>query len=194
MIDSYTPIANLNVGSTDTNDVNNTLYNDGKQHSGNYVQLIGDIVFDNWTSGNDPFISFTAEKQLPITIKTLISDLMGFHSSGLSLILRNYEDLDNAEFNWGLMAESISGEVSYSEFDTTQLTGYRESFDMDAYWQAMVLAKSGNTVDAAQLIQNKIWANDSIACVSINAGLAGVGGSYPNAMTYLFVGYLQASN
>ena len=201
LIDSYTPIANLNVGSADTNDVNNTLYNDGKQHSGNYVQLIGDIVFDNWTSGNDPFISFTAEKQLPITIKTLISKLMGLHTSGLSLILRNYEDLDNAEFNWGLMAESISGEVSYSEFDTTQLTGYKESFNMNAYWQALALATEGQNTgnqtlmtQAAQLIQNKIWANDSIACVSINAGLAGLGGSYPNAMTYLFVGYLQASN
>ena len=134
--------------------------------------------------------------------------------------MRNYdttdktpaEALDAAEFNWGLMADSIEGrKINYSEFDTSGLTGYRDAFDVKAYWNALQAAtraqhyqQAGQMQQAAEalaeatgLIQNNIWANDSIACVSVNASKAGLdipGFEFADGISYLFLGYLSGSN
>lgn len=221
LIDGVTKIESFNTGSTDTQDANNTFFNDNKHHAGNYIQLAGDVVFDNWTDGKDPFMQYsgTEEAMIPNAAKTMIVNLLSLQDSGLTLLLRNYdvsdktpeEALDAAEFNWGLMADSIEGgRINYSEFDTSGLTGYRDAFDVEAYWNALQLATlaqklaGSNPVQAGQylqqatgLIQNNIWANDSIACVSVNASKAGLdipGFVFADGISYLFLGYLSGSN
>ncbi len=221
LIDGVTEIESFNTGSTDTQDANNTFFNDNKHHAGNYIQLAGDVVFDNWTDGKDPFMQYsgTEEAMIPNAAKTMIVNLLSLQDSGLTLLLRNYdvsdktpeEALDAAEFNWGLMADSIEGgRINYSEFDTSGLTGYRDAFDVEAYWNALQLATlaqklaGSNPVQAGQylqqatgLIQNNIWANDSIACVSVNASKAGLdipGFVFADGISYLFLGYLSGSN
>lgn len=218
LIDGVTKIESFNTGST-----NNTFFNDNKHHAGNYIQLAGDVVFDNWTDGKDPFMQYSgaAEAMIPNAAKKMIVNLLNLQDSGLSLLLRNYdttdktpaEALDAAEFNWGLMADSIEGgKINYTEFNTTGLTGYRQNFYADAYWDALQAAMRAqqiagtNPQEAARalekaigLIQNSIWANDSIACVSVNASKAGItvpvpGFEFADGISYLFLGYLSGSN
>ena len=221
LIDGVTEIESFNTGSTDTQDANNTFFNDNKHHAGNYIQLAGDVVFDNWTDGKDPFMQYSGaeEAMIPNAAKKMIVNLLSLQDSGLTLLLRNYdvsdktpeEALDAAEFNWGLMADSIEGgKINYSEFDASGLTGYKKDFRTDAYWDALQAAMRAqqiagtNPQEAAQalakatgLIQKSIWANDSIACVSVNAKYANItvpGFEFADGISYLFLGYLSGSN
>ncbi len=189
LIDEYTEVTEFNT------DGNNTFYNDGKEHTGTIIKFVGNVVFDNWTDGKDPFLAYNDDgtATIPTQLKQIV--YRGLGSEGVYMVLKDVMtngqiNLDNAKFNWGFMAESFSSNKKDEckfEIDFSEVNGKSPNYSKDAYWRGLYAGMTGDYT-TAKAEMAKIFVNGNIVEFSINAGLALPGNGWINGMSYVYVG------
>lgn len=145
---------------------------DKEKNKGINFNMVGDVILENWTTGNDP--ALVLDTGLPMSeiaqqVKMIVwklsveNELLEIFKDILRFppdVLKPTEaDLDKAEFNLGLIAPSQPTsegvDINYTVYNIDTVKNYNKSFELNIFDQLLKAFESNNYLKMLALV-NKI--------------------------------------